>query len=185
MLGHQPDLSAQAVQRHLADIHAVDENTPPVRFGKPHQQPGQRAFTRAIGADDAYGLAGGDLQADIAHRGCTPGIGEADVLKHDGALGRGQPALARTVRLGPPRETVQQALCRAAGALHFAIHAGQPADGARHQHGVQQQADELGGVECSLLHLAGAQPHQQQKPGRGQEGDAGSQGGLNPQLAGG
>ena len=69
LLRHEADRAAQAVERDLADVDAVDEHRPRRRVVQARQQVDQRRLARAGRADERDGLPGLDARA---RRGRAP-----------------------------------------------------------------------------------------------------------------
>ncbi len=62
LLLYQTDRGAQAVDRDLPDIDAVDKNHPLERLGKAHNEVGNGAFTRTARPGNCHCLTLGDLE---------------------------------------------------------------------------------------------------------------------------
>ena len=84
LLRHDADLRAQRRQRHVADVHAVDENRPARDVVEPRQQVDQRRLAGAAAADDGDHLAGLDVERHAAQDArLAVLVAEADVAELD------------------------------------------------------------------------------------------------------
>src|SRR5439155_21142929 len=81
-LWHKTDFRAQILLRHLADIHAIDQEVATVDIVKARDQANQRRFARAGAADDGRHLARGSTERNV--RECwlfRAGITESPTLE--------------------------------------------------------------------------------------------------------
>ena len=83
ILRHDADLRAQAAERHLAEIVAIQINPPFIRQVHAQQQIGEGRLACAAASDQRDGLAGVDFQIDvlqrIAIRACR--VAKRDILE--------------------------------------------------------------------------------------------------------
>ena len=87
VLLHHADVSAQRVQRVLAHVLAVEEDSPGRDFVKAGDKTAQRAFAAAGRPDQSHAFAGGHVQVDVREYVFMPFlVGKADVVEGDVAL---------------------------------------------------------------------------------------------------
>lgn len=117
-------ISAQLLRLHAADIHAVDEDAALAGIVKAGQQPDQRRFAAARGADQGHVRPGPDVQAHTLQDGLIV-VAEHDVLEDHApaALGHGFRLLGR-LDLRPGVEDLEDALSRDEAVLQGRGHAG-------------------------------------------------------------
>src|SRR5262249_27794202 len=76
LLGHVSDRRAQRTKRERPDVTIVDEDRSRWRLPQPRQQRAERRLPATGRADDGHGLAGLDLERDVAKRWAAIVVGE-------------------------------------------------------------------------------------------------------------
>ena len=150
VLRDDADLPAEAAQRRVADVDAVDHDAAELRVEEAREQREQRRLARAVAADDGDALPLRDGERDVLDGGLLRvRVGEGDVFEGDVALDRRELDARGGSRLSAARESA---------ALH------------RH---VEDLEDARGGGVASLqdvVHLAHAPQrfadHRQRRPSR-------------------
>ena len=96
VLQHDAELAAQGVSVELAEVHTVEQNLAALDFVEAQQELDDGGLAGAGVADDGDGLAGAEVEGDVAQ---TPSlrpwvgaavVGEPDVAEFDVALEAGE-----------------------------------------------------------------------------------------------
>ena len=106
LLEDDPDLAAQRLQRHAAEVVAVDEHGAAVGVMEARHEHRQRRLARAAGSDERDPLAGRDPQIDAGEHGGPIAVVEVDPAQLDLAAQPRQ--LDRVGRVGDRRLEVEQ-----------------------------------------------------------------------------
>ncbi len=136
-----------------------------------HQQVHQGRFAAAVGPGKRQGFARLDREAEPLQHRRPVGISEGHVLEFDVAGNAFQATLAVPQRFGFFAEKVQQPLGGPSRVHDLAVDAGQRRQRAGQQHHVEQQGDQLRGLQLTGAHVADGDPEQQQGAGTGEQGD--------------
>ncbi len=111
LLQHDPDLLAQRLQRHVADVVAVDGDAAVGGVIEARDQVDDRGLARAGRAQQGDHLAGLGLQRDVVQHLMVAEVGERDILETDVAFDRGQwDGVRRLLHLGARVEDLEDAL---------------------------------------------------------------------------
>lgn len=89
LLRHDAEVAAQAGDRDVADVGAVDGDGAAVGVVEAEEQAQQRRLAAAAFADDGDGRARWDVERDVFQRGPPPVVGEGDVAEGDVAVAGG------------------------------------------------------------------------------------------------
>ena len=158
LLQHDADLAAQPGRIGHREIHAVDQHAPALRDVEALHQFGERALARARGPDDADGLAGRHLEADVVQDFLpVDAIAERDVVEFDVAADRRQPrAAGRVGRLGGGVEDVAEPRDRQPRLVKILPDLRQPQHRRAHPARQHVEGDEFADREAAVDHEPGA-----------------------------
>ena len=158
-LQHDAQLAAQPRAVHHGEIDAVDEHPSALGDVEALDELGERALSRAGGADNANNLAGRNVETDVVqHLRPIDAIAKRDVLEHDVAADRRQRGAAGTEgRLGRRIEDVAKPRHREAGLMEILPHLRKAQHRCAHPSCKDIKCHQLADGERAINHQLGAE----------------------------